>query len=72
MNYLSSKGICISSSSACSAKAKENLALAAFGYGKEYNDTAIRIGFSPFNTEQEVETLVDELKNALAFRIKRK
>jgi cysteine desulfurase len=72
MNYLSSKGICISSSSACSTKAKENLALAAFGYGKEYNDTAIRIGFSPFNTEQEVETLVDELKNALAFRIKRK
>jgi len=71
MNYLSSKGICVSSSSACSSKAGENTALAAFGYGDEYNSSSLRISFSPFNTEEEVEILVRELKNALAFRIKR-
>lgn len=72
LNSLSAAGICVSSSSACSSKAKVNTALAALGYGKEYEMSAIRIGISPFNTERELDALVLGLKNALSYRIKGK
>ncbi len=72
LNYLSGRGVCVSSSSACSSKAKENTVLASFGYGKDYEISSLRIGFSPFNTEEEVEILVNELANASAFRMKGK
>ena len=72
LNYLSGKGVCVSSSSACSSKAKENTVLASFGYGKDYEISSLRIGFSPYNTEEEVEILVNELVNASAFRMKGK
>lgn len=72
LNYLSGRGVYVSASSACSSKAKENTVLEAFGYGKEYEISSLRIGFSPFNTEEEVEILVNELVNASAFRMKGK
>lgn len=70
LNCLSAAGICVSSSSACSSKAKANTALAALGYGKDYDMSAIRIGISPFNTERELDALVSGLKKALSYRIK--
>lgn len=67
LNYLSSKDICISSSSACSARAKKNTVLPAYGLPPEYTDCAVRVGFSRFNTPTEVDIFIDELKKALAF-----
>ena len=70
LNYLDSLGVCVSSSSACSSKAKTNTALAALGYGAEYERSALRIGISPLNTKEEADLLVSALKGALAFKIK--
>lgn len=70
LNYLSSKGICVSASSACHSKAKTNPVLASFGYTEQYIISSLRIGFSPFNTEDEVRILVNELKNAASFRMR--
>ena len=72
LNHLNSLGICVSSSSACSSKAKVNTALAALGYGAEYERSALRVGISPFNTETELDKLVEGLKSALGFKIKGK
>ena len=72
LNYLNSVGVCVSSSSACSSKAKTNAALASMGYGAEYERSALRIGISPYNTKEECDLLVAALKGALAFRIKGK
>ena len=72
LNYLNSVGVCVSSSSACSSKAKTNAALASMGYGDAYERSALRIGISPYNTKEECDLLVAALKGALAFRIKGK
>lgn len=72
LNRLNSLGICVSSSSACSSKAKTNTALAALGYGAAYDMSAIRIGISPQNTESEIDALVSGLSECLSFRIKGK
>lgn len=72
LNYLSSKGICISSSSACSVHAKKNTVLPAYGLPQSYTDCAVRVGFSHFNTDDEVDTLINELKNAAAFAVMKK
>ncbi len=67
LNYLSNEGICISSSSACSARAKKNTVLPAYGLDKKYTDCALRVGFSRFNTPDEVDVLACALKGALKF-----
>ncbi|MEG1742741.1 MAG: aminotransferase class V-fold PLP-dependent enzyme, partial [Clostridia bacterium] len=64
LNYLSSRGIFLSASSACSSRTKENPTLEAFGLSKEYIYSSLRIAFSPFNTSEEVKILVDALKIA--------
>ena len=72
LNYLSSKDICISSSSACSVRAKKNTVLPAYGLPQSYTDCAVRVGFSHFNTDDEVDTLINELKNAAAFAVRKR
>lgn len=72
LNYLSSKNICISSSSACSVRAKKNTVLPAYGLTPDYTDCAVRIGLSRFNTHEEVDVLINELKNASAFAVKKR
>ncbi|MFA7099266.1 MAG: aminotransferase class V-fold PLP-dependent enzyme [Eubacteriales bacterium] len=69
-NSLSQSGIYVSSSSACSSRAKENTQLAAFGYGKDYTSFALRIAFSPLNTKQEIDLLVEGLAAARLFKSK--
>ena len=56
LNYLSGKGICISAGSACSAHSK-NMSPTLLGFGlSEYEaDCTVRISFSQYNTEEELE-----------------
>lgn len=72
LNYLSSKGICVSSSSACSVRAKKNTVLPAYGLDEAYVNSAVRIGISHFNTTEEIDILISELKNAAAFAVRKR
>lgn len=59
LNFLSSKGICISAGSACSAHSKHmSSSLLGFGLTPDEADTTVRISFSEFNTEDEVREFV--------------
>ena len=65
LNYLSREKICVSAGSACSAKVKENRVLSAFGLSDKISDSTVRISFSEYNTEDEVDTLVSKIESAL-------
>ena len=74
LHYLSSEGVFVSSGSACSSNGGHvSSALTAYGRTPEEADTSIRISFSPFNTESELDMLASALKNGLEklSRIKR-
>ncbi len=64
LNFLSQNGVYISASSACSTRKGENSVLAAFGLEKPSLESALRIGISPFNTEEEAQLLVKLLLEA--------
>ncbi|MGN1051572.1 MAG: cysteine desulfurase family protein [Acutalibacteraceae bacterium] len=64
LNYLSSKGIYVSSGSAC-AKGKLSYALVAFGLNKREADSAIRISFSKYSTKEDIDALCRELKTGI-------
>ena len=56
LNYLSGKGICISAGSACSAHAKNmSSTLLGFGLTEREADCTVRISFSDFNTDSDVD-----------------
>lgn len=61
LNALSMKGIYVSASSACSSKKAENRVLKAFGLPKEQTESALRIGISHTNSEEEAKALCNEL-----------
>ena len=65
LNYLSGAKICISAGSACSAKVKESRVLKAFGISDKAADTTVRISFSEYNNEDEIDLLVSSIKSAL-------
>lgn len=67
VNYLSDKGICVSAGSACK-KGQRSLTLAAMGLLPIVIDSAVRISFSRYNSEREVDILASELLD-LAKRI---
>jgi cysteine desulfurase len=74
LNFLSSKGICISAGSACAAHGKHtSSSLIGFGLSPEEADTTVRISFSELNTEADVQALVSAIKEGTAnlTRIKR-
>ncbi len=62
INALSAEEIYVSASSACSARAKENKILSAFGLSKELSESALRVGISYFNTEEEILVLASKLE----------
>ena len=62
-NYLSDKGICVSTGSACS-KGHRSVVLENLGLPANRIDSSIRISFSRFNTEEETIKLIDALKEA--------
>ena len=63
MHYLESKGIFVSSGSAC-AKGKGSYVLNSMGLPRERVDSALRISFSRFNTVHDVNILIGAIKEA--------
>ena len=71
LNYLSAKGIYVSSGSACSShSAHKSPSLLAFGLSENEADTSLRISFSEYNTESDVSALVDALKSGVETLVK--
>ncbi len=74
LNFLSSKGICISAGSACSAHSKNmSSSLLNFGLTPNEADTTVRVSFSEFNSEDDVSAFLNALNEGVASltRIKR-
>ncbi|MBR6410463.1 MAG: cysteine desulfurase [Clostridia bacterium] len=66
LHFLSAKGICVSSGSACSSHAKEvSRALTAFGLNAHDADCTVRISFGPDNTEEDVRLAAEALKEGM-------
>lgn len=66
LHYLSSKGIYVSSGSACSSNSHGvSSALTAFGRSEKEADSSIRISLSKRNTKEEVDRFVEALGEAL-------
>lgn len=74
LHFLSSSGICISSGSACSSHSKsQSSSLLAFGLSPKEADSTVRISFSRYNTEEDVNALAVAIERGLMMlvRIKR-
>ena len=66
LNFLSAKGICVSSGSACSSHStKVSPSLAAFGLSAHEADCSLRVSFSAQNTEAEVDALCEALAEGI-------
>ena len=66
LHYLSSRGIFVSSGSACSSNSSHvSAALTAYGRSESEADSSVRISLSHRNTEEEVDMLIEGLKGAL-------
>jgi len=73
LHDLSSKGVYVSSGSACSSNApkKANNPLTAFGLDTKMADSAIRVSLCPENTVEEADYFIQCLKETIAKRAKR-
>lgn len=60
LHFLESKGIYVSSGSACS-KGQQSHVLTSMGLDKKIADSALRISFSRYNTLQDVDCLADAI-----------
>ncbi len=63
LHFLDSKGVIVSSGSAC-AKGAISPTLTALGLDKKSIDSALRISFSRFNTKSDIDLLVKALTDA--------
>ena len=63
LNALDSKGICVSSASACAGGKHKSYVLAAMK--AKYADNAIRFSFSRYTTEEEIDRTVEAVKEIL-------
>ena len=63
MNFLEARGVYVSKSSACKKGGRSHV-LEAMGLSPRLIDGAIRIGFSRYNTEEDVEALCSGLSEA--------
>lgn len=71
LHFLSSKGICVSSGSACSSKSGHtSRSLLSFGLTPFAADCSIRISFSEFNTHEDVDCLVSALREGISGLVK--
>ena len=73
LHDLSSKGVYVSSGSACSSNApkKANNPLTAFGLDTKMADSAIRVSLCPENTVEEADYFIQCLKETIEKRAKR-
>lgn len=69
MNLLETKGVYISRSSAC-RQGKRSHVLEAIGMSGDEIDGSLRIGISRFNTVEDLDALIDGLKEATKLRHK--
>ena len=74
LNFLSAKGICVSSGSACSSRAiHPSASLLAFGLTPAAADCTVRVSLCETNTPDEIQALGDALREGIdqLVRIKR-
>ena len=74
LNFLSSKGFCVSAGSACSSHSRHiSSSLVGFGLTETEADSTIRVSFSAYNTEEEILAFGEALKEGIdtLVRIKR-
>ncbi|MDR1240907.1 MAG: cysteine desulfurase [Oscillospiraceae bacterium] len=64
LNFLSERGIFISSASACSGNDRSHV-LTAMNLDITQVDSALRVSFSRFNSRQDIDTLIANIKKAL-------
>lgn len=66
LNALDAKGICVSAQSTCASKAKaHSYVLSAMGCGELRSTHAIRISLSHLSTKDEIDTLIQAIKEIL-------
>lgn len=66
LNYLSARGICVSSGSACSSHDKHlSSALLAFGLSEREADCTIRVSLGRENTEADIDAFGDALRDGV-------
>ena len=66
LSFLSAQGICVSSGSACSAKATTpSASLLAFGLPTAEADSTLRISLCHENTEEDIQALISVLQKGL-------
>ena len=65
LHYLEQKGIYVSTGSACSSKSISNRILEAINLDKEYLQGTIRISLGYFNNVDEVEYVVENIKQSV-------
>ena len=71
LNFLSAKGIYVSSGSACSSHSnKTSPTLLAFGLSEREADCTLRISFSDYNTKEDAEALVLALREGISALVK--
>lgn len=63
MNFLEARNIFVSKSSACK-KGGRSYVLEAVGYSPDIIDGALRIGLSPYTTEDEINAVCDGIRDA--------
>lgn len=63
LNALDSKGICVSSASACAGGKHKSYVLAAMK--AKYADNAVRFSFSRYTTEEEIDKTVEAVKEVI-------
>ncbi len=67
LHFLSSKGICVSSGSACSSHSKKtSSALLSFGLTTKQADCTVRISFCRYNEIAEVDALIEAIKTGVS------
>ena len=67
LHFLSAKGICVSSGSACSSHSRTvSSALSAFGLEDHYADCTIRVSLNPRNTQEEADAFLAALADGVS------
>ena len=65
VHYLEGNDIYVSTGSACSSKARDNRILDAIKLSKEYQAGTIRISLGHFNDFEEIDYVIDKIKQAV-------
>ena len=68
LRYLSEKGVCVSTGSACSSNStKDSHVLSAMGLSQKEIKGSVRLSMSPFTSDDEIEYALEAMKEAFSF-----